>query len=413
MTSRRDFIRKTASASLFASLASTQTLFAAKLEKVASIPKEDFSGQYLLDPNITYFNHASIGTIPKLVHEAHISYLKLCESNPWLYTWSDPWIERKEEVRNKVAEFSGCKPNEIVLTHNTTGGMNLLASGLPLKKGDEVLYSSFNHSGARVCWEYYAKSNGYEVRKFEFKNEHWQSEEAIIEAYVSQVSSKTRVVVIPHIDNIIGALHPVKHLAKALREKGVQYVAIDGAQSVGLSKVNLSDLGVDFYATSPHKWIQSPKGTGFLYIKEDVQKDVKPLIVTWGQKRWTTDIRRFEDFGTRDLPEVLSIGDAIEFQRKIDFEKSRTRRQSLKNYFKSKVESHDEVKWMSPNSYGDDVSIFAIEVTGRKANEFAKEMYEKNGFVFRPFESETRNTVRISLNIANTTAEINRFFDLL
>lgn len=413
MTTRRDFIKKTASASLFASLASTQTLFAGELEKVAGILKENFADQYLLSPEITYFNHASIGTIPKLVHEAHISYLKLCESNPWLYTWSDPWIEKKEEVRKMAADFSGCKPNEIVLSHNTTGGMNILAAGLPLKNGDEVLFSSFNHSGASVCWEYYSKINGYKVRKFEFKDEHWQTEDAIIEAYVSQVKSNTRVVVLPHIDNIVGALHPIKRLSEALREKGVQFIAVDGAQAVGLVNVNFSDLDVDFYATSPHKWIQSPKGTGILYMKEDVQKEVKPLIVTWGQKRWATDVKKFEDYGTRDLPEILSIGDAITFQEKIGFKNSMARRQTLTSYFKSKVERRDNVKWMSPTSYGEDVSIFAIEVEGRKANQLAKDLYEKHGIVFRPFESENRNTIRISLNIANSETEIDRFFDLL
>ena len=408
MTSRRDFIKKTASASIFASFATTQTLFANQLEKVDS----DFAVQFMLDPSVTYFNHASIGTIPKIVHEAHVAYLRICESNPWLYTWSDPWVEKKEEVRKQVADFCGCKPSEMVLTHNTTSGMNLLASGLPLKSGDEVLYSSFNHSGASVCWDHYSKSKGYSVRKFEFKDDHWQTEEALIDAYVSQVTTKTQLVVIPHIDNIVGALHPIKKLSQALKEKGVRYVAIDGAQSIGLIDVNLTDLGVDFYAGSPHKWIQSPKGTGLLYINEGVQKEVEPLIVTWGQKRWATDVRKFEDFGTRDLPEILTIGDAIAFQQKVGFKKSIAYRKELRAYFKDKVGGHNQVKWMSP-SYGQDVSIFAVEKMQKDANELSKEMFENHGYVFRPFKSGDRNTIRISLNIMNNKNEIDRFFELI
>ena len=412
MSSRRDFIKKTASASLFASLASTQSLFANKLERIEQSSGKDFSDQFMLDPNITYFNHASIGTIPRIIHEAHVSYLKICESNPWLYTWSDPWIEKKEEVRKKVADFCGCKHTEIVLTHNTTSGMNLLASGLPLKSGDEVLYSSFNHSGASVCWEHYAKNKGYRVRKFDFKQEYWQTEEALIDSYVSQVTPKTAVVVIPHIDNIIGALHPIKKLSLALKEKGVRYIAIDGAQSIGLIDVKLSELGVDFYAASPHKWIQSPKGTGILYINENVQKDVNPLIVTWGQRRWTDDIKRFEDFGTRDLPEILTIGDAIDFQQKVGFKKSISNRKDLRAYFKRKVDGHKRIQWRSP-SYCENVSIFALEIEGKSANKFFEDMYENHGYVFRPFENADRNTIRISLNVANKKSEIDRFLELI
>ncbi|MEM7548507.1 MAG: aminotransferase class V-fold PLP-dependent enzyme [Bacteroidota bacterium] len=413
MNSRRNFIKKTASASFLASLVSTQSIFASRLGVVEKLSDGNYSDLFMLGSKITYFNHASIGTIPKMIHEAHVEYLKLCETNPWLYTWSDPWVKKKEEVREKVADFCGCKPSEIALTHNTTSGMNLLASGLSLKSGHEVLYSSFNHSGARVCWEHYAKVKGYAFRKFQFEERHWKTEDDIVDAYISQLKPETKVVVIPHIDNIIGALHPVRKIAKAVKEKGVKYVAVDGAQSIGLINVNLSELGVDFYATSPHKWIQSPKGTGFLYMNEAVQKEVNPMIVTWGQKKWAGDIKVFEDFGTRDLPEVMAIGDAIDFQNKIGFEKSIEIRRGLRDYFKNKVNESDQVSWKSPEGYAEDVSIFAIEVNGRKANELSKDLYENHGFVFRPFESDSRNTIRISLNIGNTKDEIDLFFELI
>jgi len=111
---------------------------------------------YLLSPDVLYLNHASIGTIPRAVHEARVRYLTLCESNPHLYMWGEAWVAPKEAVRSKGAALLNCTPQEIAVTHNTTEGFNLLALGLDLGAGDEVLFSSLNHGGASApspCWK--------------------------------------------------------------------------------------------------------------------------------------------------------------------------------------------------------------------------------------------------------------------
>jgi kynureninase len=100
----------------------------------------DFRKEYLLGSGVVYLNHASIGTVPKAVQEAHKTYLDLCEENPWLYMWGSAWEESREAVREKAAAFVGCEPEDLALIHNTTEGFNVLAAGLPLGPGDEVLF---------------------------------------------------------------------------------------------------------------------------------------------------------------------------------------------------------------------------------------------------------------------------------
>ena len=395
-----------------ASLAGIRSTFAEELDKI-----EPESGRvkdlYMLGEGVTYFNHGSIGTVPKAVHEAHIAYLKLCETNPWLYMWREPWKEQREVVRERLAKFVGCNAQELVLTHNTTEGMNMLAAGLPLKAGDEVLFSSFNHSGASVCWQHHGVRNGYSARSFEFKEEQWQTEDAVVAAYESEIKPNTRVLVLPHVDNIIGVEHPLKKITRMAKRKGVEYVAVDGAQAVGMLDVNFHDLEVDFYCNSPHKWIQAPKGTGLLYIKKGLEKDVHPMIVTWGQKSWEGDVKVFEDYGTRNLPELMSIGDALDFHGKVGFKKSMKKRTALRQYFKTKTEDNPKTTWKSPEGYGETGSLFAIEVEGWKANALAKHLYENHGYVFRPFQSKGRNTIRLSLNFNNTESQIDQFFKLI
>ena len=140
---RRHFLSLTGAA---AALASIRTSFAHQLEatQVATAGADRFRKMrswYLLDDSVVYLNHASIGTVPQAVVQAYQGYLEVYESNPWLYQWSDGWTEGIEKTRSAMADFIGCRNQEVAVTHNTTEGFNILAGGLPLAPGDEVLFS--------------------------------------------------------------------------------------------------------------------------------------------------------------------------------------------------------------------------------------------------------------------------------
>ena len=414
---RREFMRKIASsAAFFTAVSSIQSAYA---DKLAGDDKKNQFGamrdDYLLAPEITYFNHGSIGTIPKIVHEAHVEYLRLCETNPWYYMWSDPWKEILTATREKAGAFLGVEAGEIAFTHNTTEGFNLLANGLPLGKNDEVLFSTLNHSGASKCWFHHGASRGYRVRQFEFPIQEIPNlnQRDVIDLYAAQISENTRILVIPHVDNLVGLRYPVKELTAMARGKGVKFIAVDGAQSVGMLPVNIAELGVDFYAMSPHKWLQSPKGTGMLYIRKTVQEELKPMWVTWGQKTWEGSVRIFEDYGTRNLAEALTLGNAIDFQQQLDIEKTTERRMKLRAYFRQAVENSANLSWHSSKTEDLDASLFSIKANNRDSKTVFQSLFPEHGFVFRAFSLEYWNTMRISPNFFNTTDEIDRFVRLL
>ena len=100
------------------------------------------------------------------------------------------------------------------------------------------------------------------------------NQQQIVDIYISQIRSNTKVLIFPHIDNIVGLRHPMNKIAKEAKSNGVKYVFVDGAQSVGMIPVKLANSNVDAYSMSPHKWLQSPKGTGMFYVNEALRNEL-------------------------------------------------------------------------------------------------------------------------------------------
>jgi selenocysteine lyase/cysteine desulfurase len=375
------------------------------------ITRRDFREEYLLGPGVVYLNHASIGTVPKAVQKAHKAYLDICEENPWLYMWGGAWEEPREAVREKAAAFVGCEPEDLALIHNTTEGFNVLAAGLPLGPGDEVLFSTLNHPGASICWDHYAESRGFSVRRFEFPVLDVPSLSAadVVDLHMREVGPRTRALVFPHVDNVVGLRHPLRELAMAAHGRGVEFVAVDGAQTVGMLPIALASSEVDFYAASPHKWVQAPKGSGLLYVRRAVRDELRPLSVSWGQERWAGTARIYEDYGTRDLPGLLALGDAIDFQSAIGDQAKGEGLSAMRRALQGGVEATSGLVWRSPESWEMGASLAAVEVGGLESTAFFERARRERGLVFRPFSTLGLNTVRISPNLITTREEVGVF----
>ncbi len=370
---------------------------------------------YTIDPAVTYLNHGSIGTIPRIVQQAQAKYLATCESNPWLYMWGGAWDEPREAVREKAARLLGCGADCIAINHNTTEGFNLLASGVPLGEGDEVLFSSLNHAGASVCWRHHAKQRGYTVRSFEIPLERVPNITAdeLVALYEESITERTRVLVMPHIDNVVGLRQPVREIVAVARRLGVEVIAVDGAQAVGVIPVDVSELGVDVYCTSPHKWLQAPKGLGLIYVRRELQQSLRPMWVTWGQDRWADSARRFEDYGTRNLPDLLALGNAIDFRLAAEFAATEAHLGETRARFRERVREDARLRWRSPQRYEDGGSLFAIEAVGADTAALGRAMWEQHGVVVRAFAAPALRTLRVSPNTMNDAADLERFFAAL
>jgi selenocysteine lyase/cysteine desulfurase len=403
-------------AAAMARLVGAQQRFSQELVEEASANLFDrLARAYTLDPKITYLNHGAIGTIPRVVQEAHRRYLDLCETNPWLYMWGGPWARPLESTRERVAAALGCSPQETALIHNTTEAFNLLALGWPLGKGDEVLFSSLNHDGASACWLHQAPKRGFTVKRFDFPVEGIEtlSRDALLNLYDAQITKNTKALVFPHVDNHFGVRHPVRELTALARSKGVRFVAVDAAQTVGMLPLSAPELGVDVLATSAHKWLQAPKGLGVLYVRQESQADLHPFWVTWGQEPYQGTARIFEDYGTRNLPAALALGDAVDFQQSIGAEAREDHLHRLWTHARERVAASPKLSWNSPGTWEMGASLFAVGLKEEGAMDAARRLVHQHGVIIRPFAEEGLNALRVSPNAANTVVELDRFFDLM
>ena len=372
----------------------------------AAVLKEE----YLLSPDLIYLNHASIGTTPRAVVEAHSRYLELCETHPSLYVWGAVWREVTEEARSMASALVRCEPDDLAITHNTTEGFSILAQGLPLGPGDEVLFSSLNHAGAAVAWDGLAERGGFTVRRFDFPvgDAAGMTADDVVRIHTEAIRPSTRVLVLPHVDNMIGLRHPCREIAVAARQAGVQWVLVDGAQSAGMIPLDLGTMGVDAYAMSGHKWVQSPKGLGLLYIAPSLREVVPRMWFKTPGERMDGSARLYEDYSTRAWPAVVSLTDAFTFQAALGEEEKTRRYQAMWGRIRERVDGDPALAWKSPGDWELGSMIMAVEVVGASAPDLGARLLSEVGGVVRAFGGDL-NTLRISPNLMTTDEEVDRF----
>jgi selenocysteine lyase/cysteine desulfurase len=357
--------------------------------------------QFRLEPGLVYLNNASLGPSPALVADATEAFRRQLDAFPSRYMWGG-WSEEKETVRSKAAVLLGASPEEIALIHNTTEGMNLIASSLDLEPGDEVIVADHEHPSGTIPWQYWQEPKGVKLVRPILPILPGDPGE-IVEVYRRAITPRTKVISMCHVINTNGMILPVKALSEMARARGIQ-VAVDGAQAPGMINVDLHDLGCDFYAASAHKWLFSPKGVGIFYARQESQAHLKPLIVARG---WEDEsIRRFENYNTRNLPEVLGLGVAFDFQNLIGPERRQARIYALKKYLRDRIGEDHAFVIKTPANDKLSAGITTVEVKGHEVREVAKTLAERYRIDCRPMMSHGLNGLRISLSIFNSENQV-------
>ncbi|MDX6342656.1 MAG: hypothetical protein QOH87_2794, partial [Trebonia sp.] len=263
--------------------------------------------QWLLAPDHVNLNCGSVGCTPLPVLNAVIDHLLAAEAfrepaYPWFgYEESD----RLREVRDALAAFLHCKRDELALVRNATEANNVVCNGLDLKPGDEVLLTDQEHPGGRCCWEQKAARYGIKLNFVTLPKPPASADE-IVERFRRALTPRSRVLVFSHVTTMTGLILPAKELCRLARERDV-LTHVDGAHAIGQIPLDLHDLGCDFYATSPHKWLLAPKGTGTLYVREEL---LDRLWVTIASAEWrnrTLKAYRFSNVGTSNLSVMVGL----------------------------------------------------------------------------------------------------------
>ena len=245
-----------------------------------------------------------------------------------------------EAVRAKAAEFLGATIDEMVVTQNTTEGMNSVATGLKLERGDEVLTTNHEHPGGLFCWDFLAKHHGVKVVPITMPAPV-RDKAQFLELVERHLTPRTKVCSFQHVDTITGMQLPMADIAAITRPRGILLVC-DGAQAPGMLDVDVKALGVDTYASSSHKWMLAPKGSGLLYIRKEVQDRIQPVLLYSGYNVYTATS------GTRDLPHILAHGVAMDFHNAIGRDRVEARCRELGTFLRERFGAIPSMKLLTP-----------------------------------------------------------------
>lgn len=281
----------------------------------------------LMQNKIIYIDNAATSQRPQCVIDAEGDFYKNYNANPLrgLYSLSVEATEVYENARETVRKFIGAeKSNEIIFTRNTTESLNLVAYSYGLsnvKKGDEIVVSIMEHHSDLLPWQMVAKTCGAELKFIECAKDGSIDLEKVKEL----ITSRTKIVAMTQVSNVLGREYPVKEIAKLAHEKGAVMV-VDGAQSTPHMRVDVTDLDADFFAFSGHKLL-APMGIGVLYGKEELLEKMPPFLsggemidsVTRTSAVYAELPHKFEA-GTVNAAGAAGLKAAIDYIEKVGFD---------------------------------------------------------------------------------------------
>lgn len=360
--------------------------------------------RFLIEPGLTFLNNGSLGPSPREVLQSVIESMEMLDANP-IHNYWQVLLPRVEEVRKKISQFAGAHPEEIALTRNTTEGMNIVASGLSLRRGDEVLTTDQEHPGGRGCWEMLALRDGIVIKKIALPTP-LRSPDQVLNLFNEGISKKTRIISVSHITFTTGTVLPVKELCRLAHERGV-LIVLDGAHPLGMIELNLHDIDPDFYASSPHKWLLAPKGTGLLYVKKGHEKTLWPNVASAGWND-TSSAKRYEDFGTVNPALLVGLGEAIQFQNSIGKERIEKRGRMLAAALKEGVQKIRGVRLLTPMDEHLSAAIAAFTVEKGSSRDLSDYLWNTRRIATRIVEDIGLNALRLSTHMYNTLEEVEK-----
>lgn len=380
----------------------------------------------LMQNKIIYIDNAATSQRPQCVIDAEGDFYKNYNANPLrgLYSLSVEATEVYENAREAVRKFIGAeKSNEIIFTRNTTESLNLVAYSYGLsnvKKGDEIVVSIMEHHSDLLPWQMVAKTCGAELKFIECAKDGSIDLEKVKEL----ITSRTKIVAMTQVSNVLGREYPVKEIAKLAHEKGAVMV-VDGAQSTPHMRVDVTDLDADFFAFSGHKLL-APMGIGVLYGKEELLEKMPPFLsggemidsVTRTSAVYAELPHKFEA-GTVNAAGAAGLKAAIDYIERVGFDYIGEREIALTSRAIEKMKKIPHVNIIGSENADEHTGIVTFTIDNVHPHDIS-EILAADGIAVRaghhcaqPLLTHLglNSTARASFAFYNTEDEVDKFTD--
>jgi len=371
-------------------------------------PVPPLAKDFLLDEDTIYLNHAAYGATPGPVFESYQRWQRLLERDPVDFL-SGKAEARLEQARARLASFVGSDRDDVVYVTNATIGLNTVVRSLRLGPDDVVLASAHEHGGAERMWRHWAARQGF---RFEVRETAMPltTHADFVEEFWAGVTERTRVIFMSHVASPTGVILPVAEVCRRARSAGIRTV-IDGAHAPGQIALDLGAVGADFYVGLAHKWLNAPKGSGFLFARPDAQAELEPLAASWGVDPMHPKPSRFIDHhewqGSRDISAFLAVPDAISYSESPQWAEEQARCRSLVGEAHRAVGALTGLAAFNPPTDEWNAQFFAVPLPDHvDPAAAASDLYERDRIRVSIFRWRDRPKLRVSIQVYNDWTDI-------
>ncbi len=290
----------------------------------------------------------------------------------------------KEKAREGIAKQLNISATEVAITRNTSEANNIVAQGIELDAGDEVLLWDQNHPSNNVSWSVRAKRSGCLVKHFNIPL-NTNDIENVVNIFLKNITNKTKVISFTHISNITGFKLPTKEICTAIKAKYSHiHIHIDGAQTWGIVNADINEMGCDSFSGSAHKWYMGPRELGLLVVREPSVNKIWPGIVSigWGNKQDTTaeGAKKFEAFGQRDDAALAALSETVQFHASLTPQKIEDDARNIANHIRSALIEID-VKFVSSHNPSFTSNVIILEAPRKNRKTLLNNILKEAGII--------------------------------
>ena len=407
---KRNFI-KTLGALSVSSLVSPSEL--TKIKSISySLPKiksdeelwSTVRSHYTLKDDYINLESGYYSIIPNPVLEHFIKHVKHVNIEGSYYMRND-LNKNKDRVISELAKLVGSTSDQIGITRNTTESLDLVISGFQWERGDEAIYAKQDYGTMKEMFEQISLRYGVKTKIVSVPN-HPKNDEEIVSIYESQITDKTKLIMICHMINITGQILPVKKICEMAHSYGVE-VMVDGAHCVGHFDFSIDEFNCDYYGSSLHKWLATPLGAGLLYVNKNNTHKIWPLLANGNTNK--KDIKRLNHIGTHPVHTDLAISNSIDYTNWIGMKKKEKRLRYLQRYWSDKLRTIENVIVNTPKDLNRSCGIGNVGLSNMSPSQMSNVLFEKYKIFTVAIDYANVKGCRISPNIFTTTNELDQF----
>lgn len=364
---------------------------------------------FTMDRSIVNLNNGGVSPSPAVVQEAMKRHLDYSNTAPPPYALWQILEPQRETVRQRIARFFGSDPEEIAFTRNASEGLETCQLGFDLAPGDEVVTTTQDYPRMQTTWDQRARRDKIVVKRIRIPTPS-EDDDEIVARFRAALTPRTRVILMCHMINLTGQILPVKQVVHMARERGIP-VIVDGAHAFAHFPFTHADLDCDYYASSLHKWLFAPHGTGLLYVRKDKIPGLWPLMAA--PPEMDGNIRKYEEIGTHPAANTLAVADALAFHEGIGPERKAARLRYLRDRWAKRLAKHERVRLHTSLDPRFSCGIGNVQIVGVDSVKLGDHLWSRHRILVTPIQHPEFEGLRITPSVYTTLQEIDYFCDAM